>query len=96
MQRSHSQDILTVLASLRSADYAYSHQTDSQRARPRPQPFVTISRQAGAGGRSFARGLAARLNELDPGGLPWTVWDNELVERWRTNVRRGLRRRSSA
>jgi hypothetical protein len=25
--------------------------------------------------------LGARLNELDPGHLPWTVWDNELVER---------------
>jgi hypothetical protein len=44
-------------------------------------PFVTISRQAGAGGRSFAVSLAARLNAIDAGALPWTVWDNELVTR---------------
>ena len=25
--------------------------------------------------------LAKRLNAADPGELPWTVWDNELVER---------------
>lgn len=46
-----------------------------------PTPFITISRQAGAGGRSLARQLVARLNEVDPGELPWTVWDNELVEK---------------
>jgi hypothetical protein len=44
------------------------------------KPFLTISRQAGAGGRSFERRLAEKLNETDPGELPWTVWDNELVE----------------
>src|SRR5689334_17419337 len=46
-----------------------------------PAPFVTISRQAGAGGRTVAHALAKRLNERDPGELKWTVWDNELVER---------------
>jgi hypothetical protein len=46
-----------------------------------PAPFVTISRQAGAGGRTVAHALAALLNQRCPGALPWTVWDNELVER---------------
>src|SRR3954451_23836832 len=32
--------------------------------RPGPLPFVTISRQAGAGGRTLAKRLAERLNAL--------------------------------
>ena len=47
----------------------------------RPAPFITISRQAGAGGRSLAQGLVRRLNDAHPGILPWTVWDNELVHK---------------
>jgi len=45
------------------------------------RPFITISRQAGAGGRALAARLVDRLNAIDPGDLPWKVWDNELVER---------------
>ena len=44
-------------------------------------PFITISRQAGAGGRALAEQLVARLNDEDPGELPWTSWDNELVHK---------------
>lgn len=47
----------------------------------RPAPFITISRQAGAGGRSLAQRLVRRLNDAHPGILPWTVWDNELVHK---------------
>lgn len=43
-------------------------------------PFVTISRQAGAGGRTFAGHLIQRLNEIQPGERPWAVWDRGLVE----------------
>jgi cytidylate kinase len=43
--------------------------------------FVTISRQAGAGGTSVARALVERLNELDPRPNPWTCWDQELVKK---------------
>jgi len=46
-----------------------------------PQPFITISRQAGSRGRPLADLLAARLNAADPSEHPWTVWDRELVER---------------
>jgi len=46
-----------------------------------PAPFITISRQAGAGGRSLARRLVRRLNDTHAGVLPWTVWDNELVHK---------------
>src|SRR4051812_37593333 len=50
--------------------------------RPRPLPFVTISRQAGAGGRTLAKRLAERLNALGGGGGDvWSPWDHELVEK---------------
>jgi hypothetical protein len=86
------QDIVSVASALHSADYAHQHPVNADAqpgARPvpfetepgRPVRFVTISRQAGAGGRTFARLLVERLNAVDPGPLPWTAWDNELVER---------------
>src|SRR5687768_12494457 len=46
-----------------------------------PLPFVTISRQAGAGGRTLARLLVDRLNQIDAGNTAWAAWDRELVER---------------
>lgn len=46
-----------------------------------PQPFVTISRQAGAGGRSFGRALVDRLNAKFQNGPRWTLWDDELVQK---------------
>lgn len=43
-------------------------------------PFVTISRESGASGSTFARSLAARLDRELPGDVPWTVFDRNLVE----------------
>lgn len=43
-------------------------------------PFVTISRESGAGGATFARLLATRLDDAIPGEVPWTVFDRNLVE----------------
>src|SRR5687768_689485 len=62
----------------------YAMLADRDRASPgdpsvTPQPFVTVSRQAGAGGRTFARSLVERLNGANPGDRPWAVWDRELV-----------------
>ena len=51
--------------------------------RPAPaQPFVTISRQAGAGAKILAEDLVNRLNMIE-NELPqrWTSWDRELVEK---------------
>ncbi len=48
---------------------------------PAPTPFITISREAGAGGRSLAERLVERLNEIDPGERAWSAWDRELVEK---------------
>jgi cytidylate kinase len=48
--------------------------------KPQPiQPFLTISRQAGAGGRSVAGKVVEILN-ADPQNVPWTMFDKELVE----------------
>jgi len=45
------------------------------------QPFITISREAGAGGRTLMNRLCDRLNELDPGQPPWVGFDKGLVEK---------------
>lgn len=46
----------------------------------RPRPFITISRQAGAGGHTLQEVLVERLSELDPGEPAWTGIDKKLVE----------------
>ena len=68
-----------MLASIRAGIYV---QQQRVRAEARDAaPFVTVSRQADAGGRTLARALADRLNRDDPSGRPWTVWDHDLVEK---------------
>jgi cytidylate kinase len=51
---------------------------------PLPLPFVTISRQAGAGGRTLAQKVVELLHARDP-AMPdtgrWAAWDHELVEK---------------
>ena len=50
------------------------------RAADAKAPFVTISRQAGAGGITIGRLLARYLNERDGKNAPaWTVFDKNLV-----------------
>jgi len=44
------------------------------------QGFVTISRQAGAGGGTVGEKLAVYLNAKLPGRCPWTVFDKALVD----------------
>lgn len=58
----------------------------SQKDRPsgsRPhQPFVTISRQAGAGAETVARLLADKLNaKSGKDEQPWTVFDKNLINK---------------
>lgn len=45
------------------------------------QPFITISREAGAGGITLANALVARLNSLQPDDRPWQSFDRELIEK---------------
>ena len=44
-------------------------------------PFVTISRESGAGGWSLGRMLADHLNQITPTGPAWRAFDRELVEK---------------
>jgi hypothetical protein len=44
-------------------------------------PFVTVSRQAGASGGSFARELVRKLNAGAGENEGWSCWDHELVEK---------------
>mgnify|MGYP001098873558 CR=1 FL=1 len=52
-----------------------------QEEQPPPTPFITISREVGAGAHELAHRLVEHLNEVDPGEVPWTAWDRELVEK---------------
>lgn len=45
------------------------------------RPFVTLSRQAGAGAMSLLPHLVQRLTLTDPEGQPWEGYDRELVEK---------------
>ena len=76
------QPLDSLLASIRAGLYAQQQRRLSAEglAAP-PVPFVTISRQAGAGGRTLARALVDRFNKTDPGVNPWAAWDRELVEK---------------
>ena len=47
----------------------------------RPRPFITISREAGAGATTLAKRLLPALNEtLSLGEQPWKIYDGNLVE----------------
>lgn len=69
-----------LLASIRSGLHVQQQRADAE-ARRTASPFVTISRQAGAGGRTLAGALADRLNLIDPAERPWAAWDRDLVEK---------------
>jgi cytidylate kinase len=47
----------------------------------RPTPFITISRESGSGGSSLARCIARRLNAEDPEGVPWRIFNGNLITR---------------
>ena len=74
---------IALLASIRAGLYAEQQLRElrGETQHKEPTPFVTISRQAGAGGRSLARLLVERLNTIDSGERPWALWDRELLER---------------
>jgi len=59
----------------------YQEQRESEQAR-RNKPFVTIAREAGAGGRTLAEALARKLAERETDSdRPWLVYDRELVQK---------------
>lgn len=52
---------------------------------PPALPFVTVSRQAGAGATTFGLELVAALNADATLGGGWTLWDKELVDKVTTD-----------
>jgi hypothetical protein len=76
----NSRAIFPVLAALHATEHEELHGAPSQ-GPPPPAPFITISRQAGASGRTVAAQVIKRLNDRDPDSPQWTIWDDELVER---------------
>lgn len=74
---SHSKPIL---AAIRTIGVAGAPLVDQGPATA-VMPFVTISRQAGAGGVTLAQRLVEHLNRRDPGEQPWAAWDRELVQK---------------
>jgi cytidylate kinase len=71
-------DLKQMVASLRTSGNIAVQGSQAELAQ---WPFVTISRQAGSGGRDLGIQLAKRLNEKHPTGHPWQFLDRELVER---------------
>lgn len=66
-------------------NFVVYHLSDKQKQKVptlRSNPFITISRQAGAGGSQLAKALRGHLDKSRP--LPeawWTVFDRDLVKR---------------
>ena len=60
--------------------YLVSQKDRGAMGRPAHLPFVTISRQAGAGAETVAQLLAAKLNaKAAKDEQPWTVFDKNLI-----------------
>jgi len=70
----------SLLASIRAGVYFNQPPATSPFARP-TAPFITISRQAGAGGNTLAAALEKRLNTIAPNDHPWSTWDKDLVRK---------------
>jgi hypothetical protein len=81
MNHLHEKRLQSILTTLRSA--AHNRDDVSDRSAPISSSvrFVTISRQAGAGGKSLREELAKAINRLKPEGDDWCGWDKELVNK---------------
>ena len=71
-------DLKQLIGSLRTAG---GSRGEGSQANLSIWPFVTISRQAGAGGRTCGKLLAELLDLREPDGHRWQCLDRELVER---------------
>lgn len=68
-----------ILAAIRSAPVpGKAGQSDDETETP-VRPFVTVSRETGAGGSDFAERLTARLNQVYPDD-GWRCYDRDLCE----------------
>jgi cytidylate kinase len=73
----HDQHLQAILKELRAADYTPPTAPKSE-SKVR---FITISRQAGAGGKTLAAELTKAMNQIVPSAEPWCAWDRELVQK---------------
>jgi hypothetical protein len=78
MTQFHSEDAIEAYL---DSQFQVREQVSPEAGEPAPR-FVTISRETGAGGVALAELLAAELNSETSGGggIPWTVFDKNLVE----------------
>lgn len=74
----HAQ-IRPILGSLRATATGHAHPHPG--TPPPVLPFITIAREAGAGGWSLAKWLVEHFNKTAHEDARWTCWDRELVEK---------------
>lgn len=74
-------DVDRLLGTIRATLYTQQQDQARKAGKRTPLPFITISRQAGAGGRSLAQRLVERLNELEPDDRPWSAWERNWSRR---------------
>ena len=74
--------VAPILGAIKSTGMPEPQILNAQDLLPRiAPPFITISREAGAGGLTLAKALVTRLNELQPGQRAWQSFDRELIEK---------------
>lgn len=71
-------DIRPIMGSIQSVPIG-TQRHDPQA--PPALPFITISREPGAGAWTLARQLVSEINIHAPTDEQWTCWDRELVEK---------------
>lgn len=81
MKTAHQTHLHSVLTALRLNVHPLGKPRRAVDETGRPVPFVTISRQAGSGGKALAAELARALNGPDRPDEVWSVWDHELVDK---------------
>ena len=75
-----SQNIRPILASIQTVPVA-GRPIGAPEPSPPAAPFITVSRQPGAGAWKVAQEFVDAMNAADPDGPRWTWWDRELVEK---------------
>ncbi|MGD8414557.1 MAG: cytidylate kinase-like family protein [Candidatus Latescibacterota bacterium] len=70
---------MTPASSLERFLNAHSKLREKEEEKPRERPFVTISREAGAGGHTVGQRVVELLNK-PARKAPWTLFDKQLVD----------------
>ncbi|HEX2971362.1 MAG TPA: cytidylate kinase-like family protein, partial [Tepidisphaeraceae bacterium] len=76
-----SAGIRPILAAIRTVPIPPKYPLDQIHPNSPTRPFITISREPGAGGLTLGKALAEALTAADPNQGAWTCWDRELVEK---------------